>query len=285
MTNWVIPSKTFLVGEYVAIAGDSAIVLTTTPCFKVRCLSDKKLINIHSQSPAGRLWRDSKSDVGLSFEDPYQGLGGMGASTAQFIGVYKALYGSQFDPNHLMTCYHQYAWPNFGVKPSGYDLLAQTSSGCVVLDSNQKMLKTCHWPFDGLSFALVHTHKKLATHEHLGQLVLPENLSKLKEASADVVNRFFQADESAFIRGVTQFGDLLDEYGLVAHHTRQLIQTWSKWPEVLCIKGCGALGADILLVISQKKHFNALIDKIKRHGHQIIATEDMLYQEKKQSVV
>ena len=33
MITWKIPAKTFLVGEYAALTGACAIVLTTKPCF------------------------------------------------------------------------------------------------------------------------------------------------------------------------------------------------------------------------------------------------------------
>ena len=33
--KWRIPAKTFLLGEYAAVAGESAIVLTTSPCFEL----------------------------------------------------------------------------------------------------------------------------------------------------------------------------------------------------------------------------------------------------------
>ena len=125
MTSWEVPSKTFLVGEYIALSGHPAVLLTTTPCFKVQQIAEPKLINIHPLSPAGRLWNDAHCDFGLSFEDPYQGMGGMGASTAQFIGVFQALnhqLSGEREEQALLEQYEQYAWSGKGRKPSGYDL-------------------------------------------------------------------------------------------------------------------------------------------------------------------
>ena len=53
--TWSIPAKTFLVGEYAALKEQSAILLTTTPCFELRLTSQPGLHGIHPQSPAGRI--------------------------------------------------------------------------------------------------------------------------------------------------------------------------------------------------------------------------------------
>ena len=57
--NWCIPAKTFLLGEYVAIVGGAAIILTTTPGFEVRLVDTGDVTGIHPSSPAGLFWEAS----------------------------------------------------------------------------------------------------------------------------------------------------------------------------------------------------------------------------------
>ena len=85
-----VPSKTFLLGEYVVIHGGPALVLTTEPRFTLYALLQKtqRQIDIHSKSPAGK-WIEQHADFyqqyHLQFNDPHQSKGGFGASGAQFI--------------------------------------------------------------------------------------------------------------------------------------------------------------------------------------------------------
>ncbi len=89
--KWLIPAKTFLLGEYAALAGQSAVLLTTSPCFELSLSKEAGLHGIHPDSPAGRWWKENaQSEVGLQWHDPYQGCGGLGASSAQFLGAYLA---------------------------------------------------------------------------------------------------------------------------------------------------------------------------------------------------
>nr|WP_256594408.1 hypothetical protein [Legionella pneumophila] len=55
--KWQIPAKTFLLGEYAAIAGEPAILLTTSPCFTLTLTENAKLEGIHPESPAGLWWQ------------------------------------------------------------------------------------------------------------------------------------------------------------------------------------------------------------------------------------
>ena len=74
-----VPSKTFLLGEYVALNGGPAIVLCTAPRFELRVeknSSHAKYENIHPQSPAGKLIAKNSfyQKYDLHFIDPYHGL-------------------------------------------------------------------------------------------------------------------------------------------------------------------------------------------------------------------
>ena len=70
--NIVIPAKTFLVGEYLALTGGPSIILTTTPCFELRQCNNLGLHGVHPESPAGRLWAQyTPKDLGLNWHIRY----------------------------------------------------------------------------------------------------------------------------------------------------------------------------------------------------------------------
>lgn len=162
--TWHIPAKTFLLGEYAALAGESAILLTTQPCFELE-ISTSHAPCFHKDSPAGRLLEGQ--NLSFSWKDPYQGAGGMGASSAQFLGCFMAMHGASFDRETLLESYYHHSWSQTGLKPSGYDVLAQASKGCVFINKNQKQCVNYTWPFEHLSFLLLHTENKLPTHVYL----------------------------------------------------------------------------------------------------------------------
>ena len=82
-----IPSKTFVIGEYLALGGTASMVLATEPCFIVRTTRDLSK-NFHSHSPGGCLYKSLKQKVGYSLEDPHKGFGGFGRSTAEYLSVF-----------------------------------------------------------------------------------------------------------------------------------------------------------------------------------------------------
>jgi hypothetical protein len=64
---------------------------------------------------------------------------------------------------------------------------------------------------------------------------------------------------------------------LVAEHTVRHIESFKKQPDVLAIKGCGAMGSDVLLLLiptSQQAEFSHYLSK---KGWSILATSADLY--------
>lgn len=269
-----IPAKTFLLGEYAALAGESAIILTSKPCFSIEIIEEKKLINIHPDSPAGLFWQRFNLNHGLRFHDPYQGIGGLGASSAQFVGAVQAyckLSGQLLDDDFLLDNYYQVAWPGQGIKPSGYDVLAQTRQGCVYINRNQQQVVEYSWDFNDVSLLLVHSGRKLATHHHLtgiselsGTLTLSNIVEKAKKAFAD-------KSSSTLIDCINEYQHHLSQMNLSAPHTQALIKWIKKETSLLAIKGCGALGADIILMITENADFPRTIALLQQKGLNILA--------------
>ncbi|TID96711.1 hypothetical protein DIZ66_18080, partial [Legionella pneumophila] len=72
------------------------------------------------------------------------------------------------------------------------------------------------------------------------------------------------------------YAQKLTELNLVSQHSLSLIQSIKSYPETLAIKGCGALGADTLLIITDKRDLQSLKDKVQDQNWLILATEDNL---------
>lgn len=274
--KWYIPAKTFLLGEYAALLGAPAIIITTTPCFEVSLIDTPQLVGIHHDAPAGRFWRDHVKQ-GLQFDDPYQGRGGLGASSAQFLGAYWA-YTSLWNVSELQNAYAHYASTGQGLQPSGYDVLAQSQQACVFIHKNKNIINSFPWPFEDLSFILVHTGIKLATHHHLQETHLPSNMNNLTSTVEKAHLAFKEKKSNILIEAVNTYYQQLHALNLVAPSTTaQINQLHTQHPEILALKGCGAMGVDILLLLTLKTNKASLKEKLLAQGHRIVATEENLY--------
>jgi len=279
--KWSIPAKTFFLGEYAAIAGAPAIILTTDPCFELTLTDIPGLQGIHPDSPAGQLWtQQGQSDMGLSWYDPYNGCGGLGASSAQWLGAYHAIHHLQKKTmcrDDMLTAYFKSAWQGVGIRPSGYDVLAQSLHGCVYIHREQEQCLTYAWPFDDLAFILLHTGKKLATHHHLESLTMTTNIEPLVAIVESAKSAFELADSARIIDSVNAYHQCLLQQNLVANHSLSLIESLKKNRDVLAIKGCGAMGADVLLLLVPTHQLTEHYESFSASGLNILASSDDLH--------
>jgi mevalonate kinase len=279
--KWSIPAKTFFLGEYAAIAKRSAILVTTTPCFEVTLTEQKFLDGIHPESPGGLWWNKQSLNHGLSWYDPYQGCGGLGASSAQFVGSYLAsclLNNTTPKLGAMLEVYYQCAWNGQGLRPSGYDLIAQAHYGCVFINRLKNHIQSYSWPFADLSFFLIHTGIKLATHHHLQETALPLQIEPLSTIVDNAKTAFEQGNSNVLIQCVNSYHAQLEQHHLVSQHSLKLINEFRSFPEVLAIKGCGALGADTLLLLTRPDDSVTLKIKLEQHHKTILASDLSLAQ-------
>lgn len=281
MQRWQIPAKTFLLGEYVALLNGPALLLTTTPCFHLSLNQKKEPSKIHDESPAGLLWKKhGHPEFNLKWEDPFHGLGGLGASSAQFIGTYlaiKTLNQQPIDQNELLDWYFNLHWQGIGLKPSGYDILAQINHHCVYVNQHNDNLASFSWPFTDLAFILLHSGEKLATHHHLKSMKIPDGTQQLSPIVEDGKTAFLTHDATLLISAVNQYQDALEKMQLTTRNSLQQINFLKQQPEVLAAKGCGAMGSDVILLLVPK---NALISQVhhcKKEGLIVLATSNELY--------
>ena len=213
--------------------------------------------------------------MGIKWHDPYAELGGLGASSAQFISVYRALhdiYSKSYSIQKIFRDYLDVAWSGQGLKPSGYDVLAQSMYGCVYLEKHQISTSPYSWCFSELAFIIFHTGQKLATHKHLASITLPKSMSSLTR-SVELAHMAFQtANSEQLIRSITTYHHNLLDLNLVAPHTQQILQALQTNPQILAMKGCGAMGADLICILMEKQHFSDLYHEIPQRYGKIMAT-------------
>lgn len=272
MKSKSIPSKTFLVGEYLALKGGPAILALTNPSFSI-----DESNHLHPDCMAARYWfskTQKKCHWGL--KDPYLGKGGLGASSAEFLLAYYQLEGHFENRQHLYETFLAFSDANAAQKPSGYDLIAQTSQGLSVVESFPLRCNSFAWPFVDLGFILIHTGKKLKTYSHLQQTLDISNWKKMAVASEQAIFALEHQHADAFVGAIHLFGDCLDEAGFVAPHTQLMLESIKKDP-ILAAKGCGAMGADVIFILVEKSRKSALIDKWNQKNLDILATDADLF--------
>jgi mevalonate kinase len=252
IVQYSVPAKTFLLGEYVVTKGGPALLLSTAPRFVLNVSQQKDAASdvykiIHPESPGGKLigrHSDFYRQFNLSFVDPYQGAGGLGASSAQFALLFAMLMQVKditpaFLDNALNT-YKEVAWDQTGTAPSGADVIAQFTGGLCFYHRDKNIVESLVWPFPALDFCLIHTGNKMATHTYLRELA-DVDTGNMSEVAENACSGLKNANAPLFIKSVNQYAELLKSRHWV---TQILLQQG-----VLAAKGCGAMGADIIFVV------------------------------------
>ncbi len=279
-----IPGKTFFLGEYAVLEGGPAITIAHQPYF---LLSDTALshsqiepYHVHPKSPAGLLQQSLKADKESSclFYDPYH-LGGLGASSAEFLSHYIRKHdlnalSNTYELWKMLQKFRELTQTEQGKPPSGIDLIAQFAGSITVIEqsSHQVTYKTHGWPFKDLAFMLIHTGKKINTHDHLAELqhIPSEELSSIVHTAQKA---FAAQDSKALVECVNQYRATLENAKLLAEHSKKLINCLKSYPGIVASKGCGALGADLVCILVQADKKAAVRNSLEKLSLRIIATE------------
>lgn len=267
MNTLKIPAKTFLVGEYAVLDPQGqALVLTHEPCFEVRSSSTEK--RFHPESPAGLYQsRHEGALTNIEFIDPFDGLGGFGASTAEFLAVQEKPWNKEtFLEYRELT----------GGRPSGADLGAQMLEGIVLSEPGRVEFTSYDWPFESLSLLWFRTPGKVQTHEHLNAL-REANLSTLVDLSEECIEAFLAHKLGPFVASLNGFTQALSEMNLQNEGALLLKARFMKTRGVLAAKGCGALGADVFLVLCEKVAQRQIQSEIESLGFSKPFSENDLF--------
>lgn len=257
-----VPGKTFLLGEYVALDGGPSILLSTSPRFQLVIrprVSDHETLPFHPQSPAGLFYAKAADDLKpwhFEFRDPYRGKGGLGASSAQFALLYAFQHdwewrnGRDFPWTSLLKDYRACAWNGDGVPPSGADVVSQLTGGVTWFDGRSNQVENLEWPFASMGFTMIRTGHKVATHEHLKTdgMIAPHGV--LRTIVLEARKAFGTGDEVRLIEAVNACSLALRQSDLTTTVTTDLLDQMRAQHDLFwAAKGCGAMGADVIVAL------------------------------------
>lgn len=293
-----VPSKTFLLGEYMVLENGPCWILNTEPRFEllIQSSGEGSFRNIHPSSPGGKWARKTKEifqNFDLEFIDPHQGLGGFGASSAQFALTY---VWSTLCRSHLEVLAHKgldvrSLWQDYlsvhqdiNPPPSGADVVGQVLGQLVNIHFQDFKVTSQSWNMDNLSFLLFATGQKVKTHEHLQKITngdtqnyLPKDSYKYLLEMLDVANQGLRENNSlALVHAVNEYHGTLNKLNLVAQRTVDGVADLRRSPHVLAAKGCGAMGADVILVLCRQESKPDIIEHGESLGLRWVADENML---------
>lgn len=240
-----IPGKFFLSGEYAALRGMPTISVAVKPEFQFQ--SDfQKSFKFHPDSPAGLL---NPTEIQGVLTDPYQGWGGMGLSTAEFIINYAMTHAEQkLETLKVWQAYRKLLESHINV-PSGVDLITQLEGGYVATQMSSHLIEKKSWGFHSLKWCLALTGNKLKTHEHLKSDLKELNWSEVEGINSEINLSFASKNEKEFVTKLNDWRELLNNSGLETSLTTELISEIKKDKNVVFAKGCGAMGSDAIWIL------------------------------------
>ena len=291
------PSKTFLLGEYIALFEGPALVLNSSPRFTLHITAYRNDADAHKPcaacshpfhpcSPAAQYidaHMDIFSGLTLQFTDPHQGAGGLGASSAQFAMVLQFAQPKLSIAECIAAYRQQHMRPPFlkhsdkkTRMPSGVDVAAQLLGHIALIHVEAQRYQSFNWPFSDIYYCLIRTGQKIATHAHLSTLIPPKGhtLTTLNKIASQTIKYFLEQDAAAFCSGLQAYGDLLKSNGFITKKALQLIKTVEQHSGVLATKGCGALGADIVCALVKAPHINEFSNWITSQGWSIVSADN-----------
>lgn len=276
------PSKTFLTGDYAVMMGGAALLLSTLPRFEFLAektdAGEPRISGIPEGSPA-HTWLKQREPLlngwALEFLDPHEKRGGFGASGAQFLFVHAFTTSLQFANRapkiELRDLFHDYQVCARG-SGSGADILSQFAGGVARVSTSEIRAEKLSWPYPDLGFAVVRTGVKTATHLHLATLE-KTMLSDLRGPAEDCARSFGVDDERIFAAKVNDYGKRLVNLGLQAPRTLELLSSFQAQSWCLAAKGCGALGADTIVLLFEKGEAETAAEHARTLGLPIVTEE------------
>ena len=307
-----IPSKTFVIGEYLALEGTASMLLATKPCFKIKIRessslevqtdkfekTDDPFAEFHPDSPAGKLCQKLKQKKTYFIEDPHEGNGGFGRSTAEYLSVLiddllskeKKIESTgdssspektktpeiefhngkhdikKFILGNLQNFVTNYQNCTSNYKPSGADLVAQVCGGLCWYDGMNFSCEKPAWPFPGYEIYIFKTGYKQQTHEHLIKDIKNKNLKILIPALMSARLSLEQSNLKIFCQAINDYYDILGGLGFSDSKVQSCVYRLREEPEILAAKACGAMGMDTVLIVARLSDEDKIIKLAKEHG-------------------
>lgn len=277
----LIPGKTFLVGEYAVLLGGTALGLATRPYFEFDFLDPLEKSNplsdvsdflneqsFHPDSPAGLYLSSHPQKLLFRFRDHYQAqnvTGGFGRSTAEYLAAQaQDLIRKKKSFFDILSEYRALHSEKL-IKPSGIDLAFQFFGSVTLADQTLGFYQNFDWQFQSVEFLAVATGLKVQTHQHLAELDL-KRLENLPDLSNRIATLYSENKPVEFIEALSEWCERLNENHLTHLNSLHLKQHLEKHQEVILVKPCGALGADVVLVFfkpEHRLHIREVLDQLK----------------------
>ena len=224
-----------------------------------------------ADSPAGRWLSHHKEvfrDLSLKWTDPFCGRGGLGFSSAQFVILYacRSLLRRGFltvHPQEVWRAYRKAARPSSGLRPSGADIVSQWTGGLCLFQQNPLRIRSFTLPLPLIECLIVRAGGPFPTHGHLKSLK-QSNVSLFKEIAEGGVSALEAGDETVFLQAVNEYRKALDKENRTAEHTKTLLKEFAGLEEVKALKGCGAMGAETVILFYEKEREKSLREKLSR---------------------
>ena len=255
------PAKTFILGEYAVLDGGSAIILNTSPRFVCRIQKNHNANteNLPENSPAGQWIKKQPQDfqsTHLEWINPYNNKGGLGFSSAQFNILYaysRILRGGSIDQIKPQEIWRSYRSLQFeGFLPSGADVISQWVGGVGVFEQKPLSIETLTSSFPDLHCLVLRTGEYFETHKYLKEFNLSD-VSDLKKIAQLGVQAIKQREEEAFIESINDYRKSLLTKNYVSPKTQKLLNQFTKIKSIKACKGCGAMGAETVIVFYNKE--------------------------------
>ena len=277
---FLIPSKTFLIGEYGVLQEGGALLLNTLPYFQFQ---DGHFLDPYQQNQNDKTQKASK-------------VGGFGASSAKWLCQY--LSGNHLSEYEKTCLFHhnlsaklaskiknqyQKDMSQGGIAPSGVDVLSQCLGGMCYIDIPKNTFKILPFKefFKGLSFVICTTGHKILTHQHLKENINLQACQLLAQKSQKAIKALLQKNIPEFLKALEAFAQCLEEKGFCCQNTQKLKQHIKKYFPKVVVKGCGAMGMDTLLIVCQSRmlpDIKTLVKKdilAKQTGGRLITNDDL----------
>lgn len=253
-----------------------AVLVNTKPrfCFKVEEGGNSE--GFHPDSPAGQwLKKHSQRQYCIKAYDPYNSQGGFGFSSAQFCLVYllskmlgekKVLKENQIPEINLLQMWEDYGNLNFkGHIPSGADVISQWVGKVCLFSPDPFYVSAMDWPFKDLNFFLIQTGVKLNTWEHLKE-IKSSDFSELVDIAKGAILSIKNKNEKDFVLAINNYSACLKKKSLLHNNTSLLLNEIKKIKPVIAAKGCGAMGAEVVVVFFHSKDQSVVESALKEHS-------------------
>lgn len=269
----LIPSKTFLFGEYAVLANAPAIVLATPPFFEVNYGSEPTW---HELSIANII-KDKAQELSINNKHNIKGLGRSGAEC-----LASWLQTNDFMPdiNQLLT-----KIKNTQLVMSGGDVLCQWHGQC--LDYSKQ--ESYEWPFPEIDIGIWSTGFCAANHTYISKDTKVNPM--LIEAANLCYKAWNQRNSNELIKSINLYQSQLVNSGLQLLECQRIVKSLAYEPSILAVKGCGTMGADTILTLSEVSHRSQVYkiasnlgQKVVFHGNYVVPGLSAQWQHAQQKI-